>query len=343
MASEKTSWSLASLAHWLRDFTFDGSPMPLRLALGTAFAVIVPAVIVLLTVPHMTPVAFVGALAMINAIRGSGYRVASLSLLVGGCAVYLVQHFEPWAPLIAAALALISGVFGRFGHARPMVMVCITWCVFTGQIIPANNPELVVSIYWGGALAALVVAWLTSASKSFPAEGQRSDTHALVLAILFACGFAFATWFGRQYFDELGNHGYFFPLTFALLCLPPHSIFFGNAIKRVLGTGLGWLVSIGLHDLSLPTWASVAIGITCFFMFQWLISWSKLIAFMLITITIIVLVGIFAPGKPIAEERMDAVLAAAAMATVLAVIAIGVLKVVSPKALKELTGASSNP
>ena len=342
MTREKTSWSLASLGRRLRDFTFDGSLMPLRLALGTSFAVIVPAVIAFLIVPHMTPVAFLGALAMINGIRGSGYRVAALALMVGGCAVYLVQHFEPWAPLIAAALALISGLFGRFGHARPMVMVCITWCVFTGKIIPANNPELVVGIYWGGALVALVVAWLISASKSFPAEDGRSSAHALVLSILFAVGFAFATWFGRQYFVELGNHGYFFPLTFALLCLPPHSIFFGNAIKRCLGTGLGWLVSIGLHDLSLPIWANVAIGISCFFLFQWLISWSKLIAFMFITITIIVMIGIFAPDKPIAEERMDAVLAAAAMASVLALIAIGVLKVISPRALRELTGAESH-
>ncbi|TYC64047.1 hypothetical protein FMN63_27860 [Stappia sp. BW2] len=342
MASEKTSWSLPSLGEWLWDFIFEGSPVPLRLALGTTFATFVPAVIVFFIVPHMTPVPFLGALAMINGIRGSGYRVATFSILVGACAIYLVLLFGAWAPLIAAALAMISGLFGSFGHARPMIVVCITWSVFTGQIIPENDPELVVGLYMSGALASFLVARLTSASNSFPAEDERSRTHALVLGVLFASGFAFATWFGRQYFDQLGNHGYFFPLAFAFLCLPPHSLFFGNAIKRCLGTGLGWLVSIGLNDLSLPIWGSVVIGVSCFFLFQWLLSWSKLIAIMFVTTAIIVLIGIFAPDKPIAEERMDAVLAAAAMATVLAFIAMGVLKVVSPKALRELIGASSN-
>ena len=337
--------SLVSTSLWRRisDLLIEGSPAPIRLALATTFAAFAPAIAVVYLDPRLTAVPFLGALATITGIRGSGFRVASLAMLIGGCAVVLVQLFVGWAPLLAALLALIAAVFGRFGHARPMIVVCVTWSVFTGQIIPTDTPGLVLAVYWGGALFAMAVAWLSRAAYSFQAEGDRSRAHALVLGLLFALGFAFATWFGRHYFGELGDHGYFFPLAFAFLCLPPHSQFFGNTIKRCLGTGLGWLVSVGLLTLSLPTWASIVLGLSCYVLFQWLISWSKLISMAVLTIAIILMIGVFAPGQPIATERLDAVLAAAAMALTLAGVAVVVLRAISPEALAELAGRAPKP
>ncbi|NIZ14141.1 FUSC family protein, partial [Phaeobacter sp. HF9A] len=333
MASNTTSSTLALRLRRIGDHLIEGAPAPMRLALATTLAAFAPAIATAFLAPHLTAVPFLGALATITGIRGSGFRVASLALLVGGGAVILVQLFSDWAPMLAALLALAAAIFGRFGHARPMMVVCVTWSVFTGQIIPTNEPALVLACYWGGALFAMAVAWLSHAAYSFTAEGDRSHAHALVLGVLFASGFAFATWFGRHYFSELGAHGYFFPLAFAFLCLPPHSQFFGNTIKRCIGTVLGWLVSIGLLALSLPTWASIVLGLSCYVMFQWLISWSKLVSMAVMTIAIILLIGVFAPGQPIATERLDAVLAAAAMAFVLAFVAVVVLRAISPKAL----------
>ena len=318
----------------------EGSPAPFRLALATAFAAFVPIFVTFKLAPHMAAVPFLGALAMIVGIRGSGFRVACLAVAVGGCAVVLVQLFAPWAPLIAAVLALTAALFGLRGHARPMIVVCVTWSVFTGSIVPTSAPLHVLAFYWGGAAFALGVAWLARAAYSFPAEGRRSSAHALTLGLLFAAGFAFSTWFGRHYFGTLGSHGYFFPLAFAFLCLPPHSQFFGNTIKRCLGTALGWVISIGLAQVALPVWFSIGLGIVCYVMFQWLVSWSKLVSMAFLTVAIIVMIGIVAPGQPIATERLDAVLAAAAMASVLAVVAALVLRIVSPNALQELAGGT---
>lgn len=326
----------------LADLLVEGSPAPIKLGLATTFAGFVPIFVTFLIAPHLAAVPFLGALAMIIGIRGSGFRVACLAMLVGGGAVVLVLRFEPWAPLIAAGLALIAAGFGYARHARPMIVVCLTWSVFTGKIIPTGDPLEVLAFYWGGAAFALCVGWLAGVAHSFPAEDSRSRADALVLGVLFAAGFAFATWFGGAWFGELGDHGYFFPLAFAFLCLPPHSQFFGNTIKRCLGTALGWLVSIGLLALSLPPWASIVLGIGCYVMFQWLISWSKLVSMVFLTIAIIVMISLVAPGQPIATERLDAVLAAAAMAMGLALLAVLVLRVLSPKALRELAGGPSS-
>ena len=327
-----------TLTSRLADLLVEGSPAPIKLALATTCAAFVPIFVTYLLAPHMAAVPFLGALAMIIGIRGAGFRVACLAMLVGGCAVVLVLLFKPWAPLIAAVLALVAAGFGYGGHARPMIVVCVTWSVFTGRIIPTTDPVQVLAIYWGGAAFALCVAWAAGAAHSFPAEDARSRAHALVLGILFAVGFAFSTWFGGAYFGDLGDHGYFFPLAFAFLCLPPHSQFFGNTIKRCLGTALGWVASIGLLALPLPAWISIGLGIGCYVMFQWLVSWSKLVSMVFLTIAIIVMISLVSPGQPVATERLDAVLAAGAMAIGLALVAVLVLRIASPDALKELAG-----
>ena len=55
-------------------------------------------------------------------------------------------------------------------------------------------------------------------------------------------------------------------------------------------------------------------------------------------IAIIVMISLVSPGQPVATERLDAVLAAGAMAIGLALVAVLVLRIVSPDALKELAG-----
>ena len=123
MASSTTSSTLALRLRRIGDHLIEGAPAPMRLALATTLAAFAPAIATAFLAPHLTAVPFLGALATITGIRGSGFRVASLALLVGGGAVILVQLFSDWAPMLAALLALAAAIFGRFGHARPMMVV----------------------------------------------------------------------------------------------------------------------------------------------------------------------------------------------------------------------------
>lgn len=244
--------------HRIPDLLIEGDTASWATVGVNLVAMLVPLSLALWLVPHIAPVAFLTAMPCFIGVRSGGYALGAMIPLVVGATGILTLEFEYIAAPMAALLSVGAGVFGKFGYARPAIAAIVTWTVYTGPIIPAGHSAEVFIVQASTIAWALVVLRLAKAGRTMKLEKGGSRRYGVFLGFLMAAGMGVSALVGQQFSQQ---HGFWFPLAFAALCLPPHSAFFGRAVKRTIGTVVGVGVAFLLGFLTLPTWLSITLGL----------------------------------------------------------------------------------
>lgn len=318
----------------LRDrFTDDGDPMPWRSVAVTCLAVMGPPIVAVLIFGRIGAVAFIATLAAHLAAKDSGILIGGLVTVVMGFAGLLTVGAPDMALMVAPTLGIMAGVAGYYGFALPVMRALITWTVFTGPIFPADDKPLLFAIFLGAMIWALGVSKLFGESgNNEPAEAD-SEAYALVFGAMLAAGLGISVWIGGRWF---GQHGFWFPLTFVVLCVPPHGRLFGRTVKRTVGTLLGTAVALGFAWLSDATWLMIALGAICLPLGFRVLPANYTLFTALLTVAVLEVLALVSDVDRLAWERVATMGAAAVMTAALAGLGLVGLWLIRPAAIKAL-------
>jgi len=318
----------------IRGWWFEGDdPMPWREVAITTLAVAVPPVLAILAFGRMGAVAFIASLAAHLSAKDEGVltgTVVSLVLVISG----LLSLGDPdLALLTAASLGIMTGICGLRGMARPPLRARITWTVFTSPILPATEKPLLFALFILAMVWSLGVTHVFGQSRTTGDEDQESAEYALVFGIAFAVGLTLSVYIGGRFF---GDHGFWFPLTFVVLCLPPHGRLFRRTLKRTVGTVLGTAAAVAVALVSEATWLVVTLGAVSLPLAFRMLPYSYTIFTAMLTICVLELLALVSPVSTLAAERLYTMAAAAAMTYALGIVGYGVLMILKPDAAKTL-------
>ncbi len=310
-----------------------GDPMPWRTVAVTCVAVMVPPIVAVLLFGPVGAVAFIATLAAHLAAKDNGVLIATLVTVVMGFAGLLTVGSPVMGLMIAPALGILAGISGYFGFALPVMRALITWTVFTGTILPADDKPLMFGIF----LAAMI--WALGVSKAFCETGKRdpaeadSAEYALIFGVMLAAGLTISIYVGGRWF---GDHGFWFPLTFVVLCVPPHGQLFSRTVKRTIGTVLGTVIALGFAWASDATWVIIAVGaISLPLAFRVLpVNYALFTAFL--TIAVLEVLALVSDVDTLAWERVVTMGAAAFMTGVMAGTGLLGLWLIKPDAIQAL-------
>ncbi|MBJ3761513.1 FUSC family protein [Maribius pontilimi] len=311
----------------------DGNPMDWRTVAITMLAVALPPVIAVLIYGRMGAVAFIAALPAYLAAKDAGVLNSSVVTLVMGMAGLLALGDPDMALIVAPCLGIITGICGKSGMARPCLRALITWTVFTSPILPADEKPMLFAIFILAMIWSLLVAAWFDQTRTSGDEDRESDEYALIFGSLFAFGLAASVFVGGRFF---GEHGFWFPLTFVVLCIPPHGRLFKRTVKRTVGTILGTAVAIGFAWISEDTWLLITLGAVSLALSFRTLPWNYTVFTACLTVSVLEVLALVSDISTLAFERLYTMAAAAVMTFALGALGVLGLWLLKPDALKVL-------
>lgn len=317
-----------------RDWLFEGDgPMAWRDVAVTTAAMAVPPLVAVSLYGRVGAVAFVAALPAHLAAKDSGIKVAVLVTLVMGMAGLLSLGQPGMALIVGTILGLMAGICGSWGLARPCIRALLTWTIFTSPIIAGADPTFLFLIFTLSMVWALAITWYFGHLRSTGQEESESEEYAFTFAIVMAVGMFVSVWVGSRFF---GDHGFWFPLTFVVLCLPPHGHLFKRTAKRSLGTVIGTAIALLGAALTVTPWVMAGIGLAALPLGFRFLPYSYTIFTAFLTLAILEVLALVSNVNQLAFERVGTMAAAAAMTLGLAVLGWLALKLFRPEALNAL-------
>ncbi len=312
------------------------SPMPWRSVAMMMTAMVVPAVVAVSLLGRPGAIAFVAAMPACLSAQDAGVRVSVLVTLVMGMTGLLALGQPDMALVVAPLLGLMVGICGSFGYARAAIRGLLTWPIFTSSIIEHQSQTLLFAVFILAMLWAQAVTWAFGKTGSNGGENPESREYAGVFGIVLAVGMTLSVWVGNAYF---GSHGFWFPLTFVILVLPPHGQLFSRTVKRTVGTVLGTGIALGVAWASDAAWLTTALGALCLVFGFRMLPRNYTIFTALLTIAVLEILALVSDVDRLAYERIGTMGAAAAMTIALGVIGWSILRVAAPGALEALQQA----
>lgn len=310
--------------------------MPWRSVSMMLVAMVVPAVVAVALLGRPGAVAFVAAMPACLAAQDGGVKVSVLVTLVMGMTGLLSLGQPDMALVVAPLLGLMVGICGSFGYARPAIRGLFTWPIFTSSILSGTEPTLLFAVFILAMLWAQAVTWAFGETRSNGVEDRESEEYAGVFGAVLAVGLTVSVWFGTEYF---GAHGFWFPLTFVVLVLPPHGQLFSRTLKRTVGTIMGTAVAVGAAVLTDVTWVLVTLGAVCLVFGFRMLPRNYTIFTALLTVAVLEVLALVSEVDRLAYERVGTMGAAAALTIVLGLAGWAALRAFAPRALEALQDA----
>ena len=318
----------------LKDALFESpNPMAWRDVAMMIIAMVIPAIVAVSFLGRTGAVAFVAAMPACLAAQDAGLRVSLLVTLVMGMAGMLSLGSPEMAILVAPFLGLMVGICGTFGLAKPAIRGLLTWPIFTSNILDGSNLPLMFAVFLLAMAWAQGITWAFGKSASNPREDAESDRYAMVFGVALAVGMSASVWVGQRYF---GNHGFWFPLTFVILVLPPHGQLFLRTIKRTVGTVLGTAIAIALAWMTEATWVMIALGAVCLTLGFRMLPYNYTVFTTLLTVAVLEVLALVSEVDQLALERVGTMAAAAGMTIALGLVGYLILRLFAPGAIEAL-------
>ncbi len=310
-----------------------GDPMPWKSVAVTTLAVAAPPAVAVLLFGRMGAVAFIAALPAHLAAKDEGTLPAALVTMVLGMAGLLSLGSPQMALIVAPVLGIMAGICGLYGLSRPVLRALITWTVFTSPIMPPDQKPLLFAIFLAAMIWALGVTKVLGQNRTTGGEDRESEEYAMVFGAILAGGLAASVYVGNRFF---GVHGFWFPLTFVVLCIPPHGTLFSRTAKRTLGTLLGTAVAMGVAWASDATWLTVVLGLASLPLAFRTLPWNYTLFTAFLTLSVLEVLALVSDVNTLALERVSTMAAAAILTLALGGLGALVLWLVRPDALKAL-------
>ncbi|MEX6505431.1 FUSC family protein [Jiella sp. M17.18] len=327
---------IASIKTVLKDtFTVSGNPMPWKNVAATLAAVGAPPLVCLLLLGRTGVVALIASLPAHLASKDAGTAIAGLIVLATGLAGFVSLGQPDMALLVTPCLAAATAIAGGFGRARPVVRALIPWAIFTSPLLPMHEPETLFVVYIGAMIWSLFVTRLCGLAETLPPEEAESTDYAAVFGVIFAIGLTVSVYIGQHHF---GRHGFWMPLSFVALCLPPHGALFSRTVQRVVGTVIGTLVIFAAGSLAPGSWWLAGLGVVSLPLAFRLIPMSYTAFITLLTVAILAFLNLVSSLDTLAFQRVAAMAAAAALTGALAAVGGLVLYLWKPEAFRALQG-----
>ncbi|WP_170133836.1 FUSC family protein [Palleronia aestuarii] len=311
----------------------NGAPMPWATVAITCAAIAVPPLVAILTMGRVGAVAFLASLPAHLAAKDEGVPLGALVTLFIGMAGILSLGDPEMALIVAPLLGMMAGICGHFGFARPAIRGLITWTVFTAPIISPDDKPLLLLLYIAAMAWSLAVTRIFGQTHTTGEEEPERDEYALVFGTVMAVGLFLSVFVGGRFF---GEHGFWFPLTFVVLCLPPHGELFSRTMKRTIGTVLGTAVAFGIALISHAPWLVLTVGaLSLPLAFRFLPS-NYTIFTALLTVSVLELLALASEFNQLAMERLTTMGAAAVMTLALGALGAGCLWLWKPDTIRAL-------
>lgn len=326
MTAEKTLFS---------DWFLDGPQVMRWRDIGVLIlAVVVPPAVAVSIFGLVGMGAFVAAMPAHLASREGGPSVALLATIATGLGGMLAVADPVMALMVAACLSVMTAIAAHHRLARPAMRAVLTWTIFTSPLIPSDQLPLLLAIYLAGMVWSIVVTSLAGASGSAEGVTRLSRVYSFTFGAVFGIGLTAAVWLGQRF---LGTHGFWLPLTFVILAMPPYGALFSRSLKRTLATLAGALASVGTAMLALPVPVTSGLALVIFPLAFRLLPRSSFAGTALMTFSILEMLSMVSDIDVLAVERVESVLLASAMTLGLGLVAAAVLAVLKPEALREIT------
>ncbi|ETW13686.1 hypothetical protein ATO8_06636 [Roseivivax marinus] len=317
-----------------RRFVADGdSPMPWMGVLTILCAVVAPTVLAVSFLGQLGAAVFVASMPAHLAAKQSGVSVAIAVTIITGLGGVLALGSLEMALVVSVVLSGLTALAFRHGLAQPCLRALFTWTVFTGPIMPADEKPLVLILYCA---AVVWSVWVTRALKQeADAEDRQesSQTYSALFGVLLGVGLLISIYVGARFF---GSHGFWFPLTFVILWIPPFGNLFSRTAKRTAGTVAGVVLALILGLLVEEVWIRALIALAMVPVAFRLLPVSYVTFTALLTLVILEALSLVADMNALAGERLLSMFAAAVMALVLGAIGLGLLRWIKPEAMDEL-------
>ncbi|QFT62212.1 FUSC family protein [Roseivivax sp. THAF30] len=317
-----------------RAFVVDGdAPMPWKDVAGTLCAVALPVILAISVLGQTGAAAFVAALPAHLAAKHSGTHTALAVTLVTGLGGVLALGSHPLSLMVAGVLSAICALGFRHGLSTPCLRALMTWCVFTGPILPADDKPLVLAVYLLAMSWSLLVTWAFGQSAETPQDRESSPEYSLLFGIALGLGLVISVDLGARLF---GDHGFWFPLTFVILWIPPFGKLFSRTAKRTAGTIAGVvlaiIVTLAVEGMAWKLAIILAILPLAFRILP--LSYAGFTA--LLTLIILEALSIVSDVSALAVERLASMFAAALLAVALGAASLAIVRRIKPEALDDL-------
>ena len=310
-----------------------GDPTPWRSVGVTLAAVLVPVILGIGIFGQIGAAAFVAALPAHLAAKHSGTHTALAVTLITGLGGALALGDHTLALMVAAILSAITALGFRHGLATPCLRALFTWTIFTGPILPADQKPLVLAVYLTAMAWSLAITAWTGQAAEHRKDKDSSPEYSLMFGVMLGLGLMISVELGARLF---GDHGFWFPLTFVVLWIPPFGQLFSRTAKRTLGTVAGVALAV-LVSLSLePIYARLLVIFVALPLAFRIMPVSYLGFTALLTMIVLEALSLVSDVGALATERLGAMFAAALMALVLGAVALGIMKWLKPEAVEEL-------
>ncbi|GGG76777.1 hypothetical protein GCM10011415_26970 [Salipiger pallidus] len=282
--------------------------------------------------------AFAAAMPAHLASKEGGAPVALLATLTTGLGGMVAIGNPVMALMVAGCLAVMTAIAAHHRLARPAMRAVLTWCLFTSPLLPSDDLPLLFALYLAGMIWSIAVTAIASRIKEPEAQGRQSRTYSFTFGAVFGIGLVATVWAGQHFF---GEHGFWLPLTFVIMALPPYGGILGRSIKRVLATVLGTLMALGVSALALPSFGVIALALAAFPLAFRFIPRSNFTGVTLLTFTIVEGLSLISDIDMLALDRVETAILASVMTFGLWLLASGALLLLKPKAMREAMGEDS--
>lgn len=309
--------------------------MPWKAVGATLLAAALPPVVAGILFGKLAIAALIAAMSAYLAAKDVRTGSAGLIVFSTGLAGFVCLGNPDMALLVAPTVGLAAAAAGHYGFARPVIRGLIFWTIFTSALMPADRPEALFVVYCLSMAWSLGVTRLAGLSATMGAEEAESGQYSTVFGVVFATGLAISVFVGSRYF---GAHGFWFPLTFVALCLPPHGQLFSRTFQRGVGTVVGTLVVFLMGLVAPDPWWIAPLGVVALPIGFRILPQSYAGFITCLTITVLAFLNLATDLDTLAFERLATMGAAAAMTGILAALGALVLWFVKPEALKALQG-----
>ncbi|MCQ0988304.1 FUSC family protein [Jiella marina] len=307
--------------------------MPWRAVGATLLAVALPPVVCGVFFGREAVVALIAAMSAYLASKDVRSGAAGLIVFSTGLAGFVCLGAREMTLLVTPMVALAAATAGHYGYARPVIRGLIFWTIFTSSLLPADRPEALFVVYCLSMIWSLAVTRFAGLSASMPPEEKETTRYAAVFGVVFATGLTAAVYVGQHYF---GRHGFWFPLTFVALCLPPHGALFSRTFQRGIGTVAGTLLLFGLGIAVPDPWWTVPIGVLALPIGFRILPMSYTGFITCLTVAVLAFLNMASDIDTLAFERLGTMAAAAAMTVGLAGLGALALYLIEPRALRSL-------
>ncbi|MBP0614994.1 FUSC family protein [Jiella mangrovi] len=311
-----------------------GDPMPWKAVGATLLAAALPPVICGVFFGKLAIAALIASMSAHLAAKDVRTGSAGLIVFSTGLAGFVCLGRPEMTLLVAPMVGIAAATAGHYGFAKPVIRGLIFWTIFTSQLIPTDQPEAMFLVYCLSMLWSLRVTHLAGLAATIAPEEPASSQYSAIFAAVLAVGLAISVYVGQRH---LGAHGFWFPLTFVALCLPPHGQLFSRTWQRAIGTIVGTLVVFLAGLVTTDPWWIAPLGVVALPLGFRILPQSYTGFITCLTITVLAFLNIATPIDTLAFERLATMGLAALMTGVLAAIGALVLWFVKPEALRSLT------